>query len=181
MNQIKKYNKAKNKKEVQPVESHDELKQLIIIVLVIAIFLFVVYVVSTLLKGKDYSSIFDNSLDTSEIQYDEILVGTILKQLEDTYYVLVLDEEDPYKDILQNYVSSYRNLNYEVKLYTVDLNNLFNKTSKLEEDEDSSKLTFRGTTFLKVENHEIVERIEDSDEIGSMLISMNKELEDSAS
>lgn len=181
MKQTKKYNKTKkDQKEVTKNSSNNELKQLGILVAVIVIFLGIVYIVSVLVKGKDYSSIFDNSLDTSEIQYDEILVGTILKQAPDNYYVLVLDEDDSYKTIFESYIATYNGLEYKTKIYTVDLGNGFNKTAKVEEA-NYGDLKFSGTVLLKIENHEIIESITNSDEIGATIIRMTKELEDSES
>lgn len=180
MNQIKKYKKESKKQKDVKVEatSNDELKQLLLLVVVIVAILGVIYIVSTLLKGKDYSSIFDNSLDVSEIQYDEVLVGNMLKQSEEEYYVLVLDEEDSYKEIFTNYIETYRNLEYETKIYTVDLNNIFNKTAK-QEEADYDHLKFKSTVLLKIVNGKINEVIEDSLEIGQKILDMTKAIEDS--
>lgn len=179
MNKIKKYKKeTKNKKDVKTeVTPNDELKQLILLVVIIVAILGVIYIVSTILKGKDYSSIFDNSLDISEIQYDEILVGNMLKQADDEYYVLVLDEEDPYKSIFTNYIETYKNLEYETKIYTVDLNNIFNESAK-QEEMDIDNLKFSGTVLLKVEDGEIDYSIEDSSEIVKRILELTKEIED---
>lgn len=179
MNQIKKYKKEeKNKKDVKnEVSSNDELKQLCILVIVIVGILGVIYIVSTILKGKDYSSIFDNSLDVSEIQNNEVIIGTMLKQSEEEYYVLILDEEDPYKNIFNNYIETYRSLEYDTKIYTVDLNNIFNKSAKQEET-NLDELKFKGTILLKVVDNNIEDAIEDSSEIGEKILEMTKEIED---
>ena len=179
MNQMKKYKKeSKNIKHVKvETTSNDELKQLLLLVVVIVAILGVIYIVSTLLKGKDYSSIFDNSLDVSEIQYDEVLVGNMLKQSEEEYYVLVLDEEDSYKEIFTKYIETYRNLEYQTKIYTVDLNNIFNKTAK-QEEANYDQLKFKSTVLVKVVDGKIDETIEDSLEIGQRILNMTKELED---
>ncbi len=178
---MQKNSKINQQKAVNTSSSSSELRQLITLVVVIVVILFLVYVISSLLKGKDYSSIFDNSLDVSEIQYDEILVGTMLKQGEEEYYVLVLDDEDPYKSILESYFSNYIKLEYTNRVYKVDLGNIFNKTAKSEEASYSGSLKFKGTVLVKVANGEIVETIEDSLEVGNKLIEMTKEIEDQES
>lgn len=179
MNQIKKYQKKeKNNIEVKE-ESSNELKQLIILIVFIVAILGVVYLVSVLFEKKDYSYIFDNTIDNSEVQYDEVIVGTMLKQSESSYYVLVLDDVDPYYDVLTKYIENYRNLEYKDKIYTVFLNNIFNKKSKVDEA-DVSNLKFSGTTLVKVENGIIKDSYYDSYEISEIILKMAKELEDVA-
>jgi len=178
MNQIKKYKKGvKNKKEVKvEKKTNNELKQLGILVGVIVLILGAIYIVSIILKGKDYSSIFDNSLDVSEIQHDEVIIGNLLDQSEDEYYVLILDEEDSYSSIFSNYVETYRSLEYDKKIYTVNLNNIFNISSK-EEEINLDDLKFKSTILLKVEDGEIEYAIEDSYEIGERILELTKEIE----
>mgnify|MGYP003289267671 CR=1 FL=1 len=178
MNQIKKYKKGVKNKKCDKFEkdNNNELKQLIILVIVITLILGAIYIVSTILKGKDYSSIFDNSLDVSEIQYDEVIIGNMLKQTENEYYVLILDNEDSYSGIFSNYIETYRSLEYDIKIYTVDLNNIFNISAK-EEETNLDDLKFKSTILLKVKDGEIEESIEDSSEIGEKIIKLTKEIE----
>lgn len=176
MNQIKKYQKKEENNKEEIKESSNELKQLAILVVVILAILGIIYLVSLLFEKKDYSSIFDNSLEVSEIQFDEILVGTMLKQNENSYYVLVMDDEDPYYDVLTTYMETYRKQEYKDKIYTVMLNNIFNKNSK-SESTDLSKLEFSTSTLVKVVNGEIKESYLDSYEISEIILKMTKELE----
>lgn len=182
MNKSKKMQKntAKKKveKKVETVSSNSELRQLITLVVVIIVILLLVYVVSSLLKGKDYSSIFDNSLDVSEIQTDEILVGTMLKQNEEEYYVLVIDDEDPYKTTFENYYNNYIGLEYTTRIYKVDLGSIFNKDAKAEESSYSGTLKFNKSVLVKVKDGNIEDVIEDSIEIGNKIIEMSKALEE---
>jgi hypothetical protein len=174
---IQKNTKKQQKVQQQKINSDNEVRQFGLLVIIIVIILFVIYIISSLLKGKDYSSIFDNSLDVNEIQYDEILVGTMLKQNEESYYVLVLDSNDPYTDILKDYVSSYLEEEYTIRLYTVDLNNIFNKSAKAEEF-DYDSLKFKGNSLVLVENGIIKETEEDSENISKKLIEMTNELQE---
>ncbi len=182
MNKSKKMQKNATKKnfekKVEPVSSNSELRQLITLVVVIVVILLLVYVVSVLLKGKDYSSIFDNSLDVSEIQRDEVLVGTMLKQPEDEYYVLVIDDDDPYKTTFENYYNNYISLEYETRIYKVDLGSIFNKDAKADEASYSETLKFNKSVLVKVEDGNIGDVIEDSIEIGNKIIRMSKEVEE---
>jgi hypothetical protein len=183
MNKTKKIQRGAKKKEVRKVEtvsSNDELGQLLTLIVAIVVILFLVYIISSILKGKDYSSIFDNSLETTEIQYDEVLVGTMLKQPEEEYYVLVIDDEDPYKSIFENYFSNYISLEYTTRMYKVDLGSIFNKDAKAEEASYSGKLRFNKSVLVKVVNGSIEEVIDDSSEIGNKIITMSKEIEEAS-
>ncbi len=180
MNQRKKI--QKNTKKTQNMKGtipspEEEVRRFGFLILVIVIVLFLVYIVSTLLKGKDYSSIFDNSLDVSEIQYTEILIGTMLKQREDKYYVLIMDREDPYYEILNKYKETYLAAKNHEVLYTIDLGNIFNKASKKEET-DLDTLSFKGAAFLLIENGEIKQIEENSATISTQFIEMTKKLEE---
>lgn len=176
MNQIKKYQKEeKNNKDVE-INTSSEIKKFIILIVVIVSILGIIYLISLLFQKKDYSSIFDNSLESNEIQFDEVIVGTMLKQKENSYYVLVLDKEDPYYDIFVNYVNNYRNQEYIDKIYTVELNSIFNSGAKAEYT-DAANLKFNGTTFVKVENGNVSKTYSDSYEIGEIILKMTKELE----
>lgn len=178
MNQMKKAQKKIKKPQSVSVEtsSTDEVRSFGILVLAIVIVLLLVYTVSVFIKGKDYSSIFDNSLNASEIQYNELLVGTIFSPKDEKYYVLVIDEEDPYADLLKRYAENYLEGSKHEAFYTVDLGNIFNKSSKKEES-NIEELVFKGTTLMQIENGEIKEYEEDSETISTELVKMIKESE----
>lgn len=183
MNQIKKMQKSTKKlpkkqdNKITMTSPDDEVRRFGLLVLIIVIILFLVYLISTILKGKDYSSIFDNRLDVNEIQYDEILIGTLFKQKEEKYYVVVMEQNDPYIDILKSYTQTYLTKENHEVLYTIDLDNLFNKGAKAEET-NVDALTFNGSTLLLIENGEVQWVEEDSATICTELIRMTKELEE---
>lgn len=178
MNQMKKTQKNMRKPQSISVQasSSDEVRSFGILVLAIVIVLLLVYTISVFVKGKDYSSIFDNSLNASEFQYNELLVGTIFSPKDENYYVLVIDEEDPYADLLKTYAKNYLEGKKHEAFYTVDLGNMFNKSAK-EEDSNIEELIFKGTTLIQIENGEIKEYEEDSDTISTKLVKMIKESE----
>lgn len=175
MNQVKKYQK-KNKVVEEVKGEENQVRKLIILIVSILIILGLIYLVATLFEKKDYSSIFKNSLEVSDIQYDEIIIGNMLNQKEDNYYVLVLDKEDPYYDTFLSYIENYKNLEYKTRIYSVDLNNVFNKNNKVD-DANPRDLTFKTTTLVEVSKGRVKDYIEDSDEIGSIIVSLAKESE----
>lgn len=183
MNQMRKMQKntKKGKKQqnvqVIPKTPEDEVRRFGLLVLIIVIVLFLVYIISGIVKGKDYSSIFDNSLDVSEIQYQEILIGTMLKQREEAYHVLVITEEDSYAEILKKYAKTYLDNEKREALYMIDLDNIFNRSAKAEET-DINTLKFKSSALILIENGEIKSVEEDSSIISSTLIQMTKELEE---
>ncbi len=178
MNQMKKIQKNGKKPQSIRVDasSNDEVRSFGILVLAIVIVLLLVYTISVFVKGKDYSSIFDNSLNASEIQYNELLVGTIFSPKDENYFVLVIDRDDPYADLLKNYAKNYIEGQKHEAFYTVDLGNMFNKSAK-GEDTNVEELIFKGTTLIQIENGEIKEYEEDSDTIAKKLVQMIKESE----
>lgn len=178
MNQMKKTQRKMSKPQKVSVEasSSDEVRSFGILVLAIVIVLLLVYTISIFVKGKDYSSIFDNSLNASEFQYNELLVGTIFSPKDEKYHVLVIDEEDPYADILERYAKNYIEGKKHEAFYIVNLGNMFNKTAKKEES-NIEELIFKGTTLMQIEKGEIREYEEDSDTISTELVKMIKESE----
>lgn len=183
MNQMRKMQKntKKEKKtqniQIMPQAPEEEIRRFGLLVLIIVVVLFLVYIISGIVKGKDYSSIFDNGLDVSEIQYKEILIGTMLKQKEEKYQVVVIAKEDPYAEILKKYVQTYLDNEKHTALYTVDLDNLFNRSAKAEET-DRDTLKFKSSALLLIENGKIESIEEDSAIIASTLTQMAKELEE---
>lgn len=164
----------KNEKQIlkanNSVES-DEYKKLIILVVIIAI-VFLVFYFATLIFTKDnHDDIFNNDLNTTEIQYDEIIIGNMFNKTEE-YYVLLIEEDDPYNDLFSSYVTTIKT---NKKIYTVDLSNGFNK-NYVSDEYSYSKDNFKtkGTLLIKIKNSEIKEHYETKESILDKLESLSK-------
>lgn len=168
-------NKTKKKVVNKKTSETNELRNLIILIVVIVVVLSLVYFITKLFEKHDYSDIFNNSLATTEIQYKDIMVGTIFQQAGKEYYVLVIDDTASTTSILNSYVEEYQQADHKVKMYTIDLNNVMNKTAKDKKSNfDKDNLKFKGTTLLKIKDKEIVETIEDFEKINDRFLELNK-------
>ena len=140
---------------------NDEYRKLIILIIIIASVFIVFYVLTTLFTKKDKDSIFKNDLNPSEIQYQEIIIGSMFDK-DGEYYVLLIEDNDQYKELYDSYITSIN----KNKIYTVDLANAFNKQYVSDEysyDEDNFKV--KGTVLLKINNHNIKAHFTDKSEI----------------
>ena len=134
----------------------DEYKKLIILIVIIASVFVLFYVLTTMFTKKEHDNIFKNDLNPSEIQYKEIIIGSMFDKGGE-YYVLLINEDDTYKDIYNSYISDLSNK----KIYTVDLGSAFNKKYLSDEysyDKDDFKV--KDTVLIKIEDHKIVQHFE---------------------
>lgn len=163
-----KKNKQKKKQKViyEPtVDSGYELKKLVIFILVIVLLFGTFYIISLFINRKDDGNKIIRNNEPAVIQYDEIILGTLLNQSNDNYYVLVSDEDnDGLYDSLMN---SYKTKEDSLRVYTSDLNSPFNKMYLALGDEGSNfnidsvkELRLKNDTLLKISEHRIVEHFE---------------------
>ena len=125
----------------------------------------ITYVVTK--HNKTYS--WENNSVSSVIQYDKIMLGTLLTQSTDEYYVLALEYSNNDKDIFDTYISMYKETEGSLNFYTVDLDSDFNKKYIAENRNfniNSIKdLKIKDTTLFKIKNSKIVEHIEGNEQI----------------
>jgi len=138
------------------------LKLLFIILIIILAF----YALTNFLMSRPTNN--KESIDEAEIQYDEILIGSIYTVTSDQHYVLVELEEDYLT--LNNIVTLYKNKEDAIKIYISDLNHIMNqKYLKEESDFETRFPTFKETTLIKIVNNSIVEHYEGIDKIKEIL------------
>lgn len=152
--------------------SNEEAKKVgIVLAIIIGVFC-LFFFMTKILKKDDYSDIFVESLDVAEIQYTDILIGNMFKQKENEYYVLIENNDEDIEEITyyaQNYQSLY-DKDKDVKLYTAQLNNAFNKKYYGKTDSyEANSLSFSKTTLVKVSNGSIVESYAQQDDIANKL------------
>lgn len=147
----------------------DEYKKLIILIVIIAAVFILFYVLTTMFTKKNSDNIFKNDLNATEIKYDEILAGDMFTK-NGSYYVLLIEEDDQYKDLFDSYISDL-----DTKIYKVDLSSAFNKKYLSDEysyKEDNFKT--KGTVLIKVEDHKIVGHYETKEGIIEKLKDLKK-------
>lgn len=142
-------------------------------ILIVVVVLVIVFWLITMLITNDKTK---KSEDTV-IQYNEILVGSILSKDSEKYYVLVEAENDDNVYSYEQLITKYKNKEDHLDFYTVDLSDDFN--SKFVSDKANlnvKKITdirFSETTLLEIKNKKIVKTITSDDEIEKYLTNLS--------
>ena len=103
----------------------DELGKLIKLVIIVTIIVLLFYGITYFVnKEKDTT---DTPVKT-EIQYDNILIGNILTQPNDEYYVMIYDDNDYNSKVYEMYLSMYEDKEDAIRYYTADLTNPLNSS-----------------------------------------------------
>lgn len=143
-----------------------DLKNIIKFILIVSIIALIFYLITVVVLKNKKSNTYDISSEPAVIQYSEIIIGDMFNQKENEYYVLLKENNDFYLDLYDTYISSYTGQENSLKVYTVDLNNAFNK-KYLSEESNFNKDNFKvkNTTLIKMNNKNIIETYEGSDSI----------------
>jgi len=153
-------------------KSSNEIGNLIKIVAIIAIIILIFYVV-TVFVTRDVKE--DDHIP-ARIQYTEILVGNILRQHEDEYYVLIIDRDDLAIPLYEFYLSRYVRLEDSLPFYLAFLNNPLNDVFWAEESVTNmpniEDFRVTGTALVKVRNSRIASIFETEEAITNHLISI---------
>lgn len=146
------------------------------IVLIILATFGIFYVLTYYLqKNKNNESSINNTNKFVEIRYDEILIGSMLNQKENEYYVLIVNNKE-YTKTYKSFIDQYSNGN---KIYYSLLDNDLNKKYLTT---DSSNLNVSDlkdfkvskVSLLKVSNKVIVESFEGYENVIDKFIEFNK-------
>lgn len=145
------------------------IKKVLMILFVILSVIVVFYGITVfLVKNKEDIKKEEEKQEVT-IKDDEILLGSIFRQSEDSYYVLVELSSD--YSTLYSAVYNYKNSG-KLKLYIATLDDALNKNYYKEEDNYDGRIpVLSKTTLLKIENDSIVEHYNDIDEIENILTS----------
>lgn len=165
--------KPKNVKAMESADfGGDEIRKLLIIIgAVCAVMLAFYFITEVVVNNKKKEENKDNKPVVTEpvIQYEEILMGSLLNQNEVDYYVLVYDPEDPMLGIYNTYISSYKASDEPLKVYKVDLSKDYNKSYIAEESyltgTDVSAVKVKGTTLVRVSAKSVYKSFEGKDAI----------------
>lgn len=169
--------KAKNVKVNKISNDNEALKFIKMIVIVTVVFLAFYLITLYVNKNKDKVETPKTEKQAATIQYDEILVSNIFDRPEKTYYVLVEDIEDEDAKVYEVYLSKYKSATNANRVYYSVLNNLFNTkymNEKANLTNDLSKLKFKGTTLLLIENKKIKKSFEGNENITNYLTELTK-------
>lgn len=164
-----------NKKNT--VETNNELVNLIKIVVIVCVVLLAFYFLTVLVNKKTKGSAFSDDDSVAVIQYDKIIVGEILNRSDNTYLVLVEKENDVNSNLYQSYLSIYSGKENALKVYNVDLSEVFNLNYVGDEtilDNGIQNYKFSDTTLIKVSDGNISESYIGSEAIENYLKELIK-------
>ena len=168
-----------DKREIKPKikEEKSDLKKLLILIVIIVVIFLIFYFAVTFINNKKLKNIFpkDDALGSTEIDYTKVMVGNMLKQNQEEYYVLAVKTSDDETNPYENTLSEYANYQAVHKIYTIDLNDVFNSKYVKDESDFEDDIIFSQTTLVKVNNGEIDEVYEDADEIEEELQDLLEE------
>ena len=166
--------KQKNKIENQNIEMGNLFKIILIILVFFGIFYILTYYIQENTEQTSEQKNLNDNSSVPIIQYEEILVGNMLEQNENEYYVLIVQEDD-YKTRYKDYLKQYSNQN---KFYYSYINNGLNKryisdSSNLNVS-NVSELRIKENTLLKISSKKVVESYEGNSKIMEKFIELNK-------
>ena len=174
--EIKKNNIEKARKELhfEKNDSSDEITKLAKIVLLVTVIIIVFYFITTFVTRKANAIKTVRNLksdEKAEIQYDSLIIGSMLK-IDGDYYVLIEKDDDEklteYQTLLQTIAAN----DEAPKIYTANLSNSFNKKYLADEsnyDSDLTNFRVKGTTLIKIANHKIETTYDNYDDIKGKL------------
>ncbi len=160
----------KQKKQVN--EDMTQIRNLIILLVIVILICVGIYFLTEKLVDKDLIKKSDTSTATAEIDYDSAIVGTMFNRVEDEYYVILYSKEDDgmkYDTLLniyrssENYIKTYY-VNLDLKINNGALKDTLNKTPK-----NSKEVSVTGPTLYKIKDGKVTECYSDFDSIKSIL------------
>lgn len=178
---VKKGKKVENKPTVETTkfnttDSSNEITNLIKMILIVTA-VFLIFYGITVLVTKNRKNEKAPQTEPS-IQYDEILLGNLLEQPNEEYYVLVTLEDDQYVSAYTTYMSTYASKKSHLRAYKANLDGGFNKTYKAEQSHTNitsiKDLKLKESTLLKIGNKKIVAVYEGNTKIIEHLKSLIK-------
>lgn len=162
----------KNKTSNDTIVEKNELKSLIIIIVIVSA-IFLVFYGITLLTSKKHETKHTTEVKEETIQYDEIMIGQILNQNEKQYYVLIKNSKNVYNNLFTTYLKSYASSENSIKYYTADLDNSLN-SSYVANDTKIDKTNFYNskfgdTTLILIKNKKVNKTYTSDEEILNVL------------
>lgn len=167
--------KGNKKLNYSNTEFNIQFKNIIIVTVVVLVSLGLFYLLTIALLGKKPTVNTSSGNSSTEIQNQEILLGSSFDVSSDKYIVLYYDstDEDNSSDI-KSLVSSYRSKDESLSLYTVDLSDALNKPFVSSEESNqnasnASELKVKNPTLIVFEVGKINDYVEGFDSIKDYL------------
>ena len=157
---------------VYKTEEFEEFKKFALVLIAVIVLIAGIYFLSQVVIKN---SAPDLAYQTGSVQTDIAIVGTILNEPEDTYYVLAYDSTSSKALAYLTYAGYYKdNQKDAVKIYYLDLNEGFNKDYYVKENSNPkatkiSDLKMLDGTLLKIQKGKITKYLEGAEKIAQEL------------
>lgn len=155
-------------------EEQKEIIRFIKILLIVLLFIFVVYFVTSFFVKKDLTSTKEKTAVT-EISYSKMIFGTMLNRPYKEYYVLAYSSEDNKANYYGSLGDKYSNKTESLNLYYIDLADTMNKDyiahdGKSNTDaKELADLKVGRITLIKISDGKIVKYFENITDIKNEL------------
>lgn len=163
------------KVKISRINDNNEILKLLKFIILVSLIVLAFYVV-TLFVNKDEEQASTETPTT--IQYDYILVGNILTQPSEDYYVLAKTSDDINSQVYEAYLSNYTSIKDALRVYYIDLDNPLNSKFLKEESNFKFKnvtdISFKETTLLLIQDNKIKKTYEGKDNIIKVLTELTK-------
>ena len=170
-----KLKQERNKINNVSVTDSDIWSKAIIVCVIICVFC-AFYFLTVFISKDDSSSTNSNSsnkktTETTNISYDEILLGRSFSMEDGEYLVLYYDKDNSdLSSEMSSALSTYNNKDSHLNFYTVDMSDALNSSDEANHDaKDASEMKISGPTLIKFNNNKIDDYIEGKDEITDYL------------
>ena len=157
---------------VYKTEEFEEFKKFALVLIAVIVLIAGIYFLSRVVIKN---SAPDLAYQTGSVQTDIAIVGTILNEPEDTYYVLAYDSTSSKALAYLTYAGYYKdNQKDAIKIYYLDLNEGFNKDYYVKENSNPkatkiSDLKMLDGTLLKIQKGKITKYLEGTEKIAQEL------------
>ena len=154
------------KMKYQTEEQKELLKFGIVLLIVVGLILGVFLLSKVLIKPEAK----EIEYQSGSVSTTTAIVGTMLNQKEEEYYVLAYDYNSDLGASYRNAASNYSAGEKKLKVYFLDLNNAFNNPYYVKENSNPKAtslkdLRIKDGTLIRIKNGKIAEYIEGSEKI----------------
>ncbi len=143
----------------------EETRNFLIVVIAVTVVVGLFFLLTTIRLNQPYQISVPPLSGDNQIQFNEILMGSVFNMPEEAYFVFVYDDKNPVSDIHRNLLAQNQK---GYRFYEINLNSFFNKsfygeTTQVEKD----NLEFTGNTIILIEDGEVKEVLQKPSEIMS--------------
>ncbi len=163
--------KKKIKIDKIKTEEQEQIEKFLKILGIILILILIIYGLTKIFVTKEAND-ENRKITAGEINYDKLIVGNILNQVYDEYYVFAYKGNDSNAIYYSSVIDKYMSKESALKVYWIDLDNKLNEkyiADKSEvinkKPENLSDLKFKDYALLKIKNKKIsnyIDNVEDA-------------------